>query len=351
MPRLRLYDIRMSRLNETVGRCQSDIFSLANYVNSAQRRLLMCREAGDEGWWGTFAEVQFTNVSRTNPYITCPREIARIEKLTVCRAPVMVQNQYYEYMDFGNGRMPQCCAESHCLPMGFTRNNAVTFSDLVNPPKFVRVYWSDPADVQAAKRAFVQGVDRNNNTVYTQDSLNRVQGEFVAGTSPFADTLYEYNALSGLQKDATQGPVHFYQVDPNTGEESLMLTMQPAETVAGYRRYYFNNLPLSCCAIPGNTSTTVQVTAIVKLELIPVVVDTDYLLLHNLEAIIEECQSLRYSEVDNEAAKKMAQEKHLQAVRLLQGELVHYLGKERPAVNFSPFGSARLERQLIGTMI
>ena len=107
MTRLRLYDCRNSRLPGLLGLCTADTFQIAGYVNTAQRRLLMCREAGDEGWWGTWAEVAFNVVSRNAPYITLPREIARIEKVDICKRPVPILNQFYEYLDFGNGRMPQ----------------------------------------------------------------------------------------------------------------------------------------------------------------------------------------------------------------------------------------------------
>lgn len=349
MPRLRLYDVRLSRLPELVGKCQGDVISIANYVNSAQRRLLMCRETGDEGWYGTWAEVAFNLVSRSNPYITCPREIARIERIDVCRRPVFIQNQFYEYLDFGNGRLPQFRQQDNlCLPQVYTRNNAVTFSDLVNPPKIIRCYTTSTADVQKAARVLIQGLDANGNVVYTQDNLNEVTGEFVALDTPFIDTAFQYSLLTGIQKDPTEGQVQIFQVDPSTGAQSLMLTMEPSELVAGYRRYYLNNLPLACCHPTSTTPQLLQITAIAKLDLVPVVTDTDYLLFHNLEAIIEECQSIRYSEIDNAASKQMAQEKHQQAVRLLQGELVHYLGKDKPAVNFKPWGWASLSRQNIG---
>lgn len=350
MPRLRLYDIRLSRLPELVGKCQGDVPSIANYVNSAQRRLVLGREAGDEGWYGSWSEVAFNLVSKTNPYITCPREIARLEKLDICGRPVWIQNQFYEYLDFGNGRMPKRRHDSNCLRTAYTRNNVLTFTDQSVFPAIIRVYATDPADVQAVKRVLIQGLDSNNTQVYTQDNLNQVMGEFVPLKTPFNDTLFQYNQITGIQKDQTLGSVQIFQVDPTTGTQTLLLTMEPSETVAGYRRYYLNGLPPSCCHTP-TTVVPLRVTAIAKMEIIPVQVDTDYLLLQNLEAIIEEAQSVRYSEIDSESAKKMANEKHVQAVRLLQGELVHYLGKTTAAVNFAPFGTARLERQKIGTML
>ena len=57
MKRLRLYDCRASRLPQTVGLCTDNVPGIAAFVNSAQRRLLMCKESCDEGWWGTWAEI------------------------------------------------------------------------------------------------------------------------------------------------------------------------------------------------------------------------------------------------------------------------------------------------------
>lgn len=344
MTRLRLYDCRYSRLPAVVGLCTADTVQIANWVNSAQRRLMLCREAGDEGWWGSWAEVAFNVLSRATPYITLPREIARIEKVDVCRHPVQVQNQFYEYLDYGNGRMPQLHRWNTGVQAAFARNNAPTFVDLHNAPQIIRVYASDPNDIGANRRVLIQGTDPTGNVVYSQDGFTQPQGIYVTLAAPFADAATQFSAISGIQKDVTSGPVQIFQVDPNTGDQVLLLTMEPSEQVANYRRYYFHNLPCNCCHSPQLGVLPLQVTAIVKLDLIPVVTDTDYCLIQNLEALIEECQSIRYSVIDNASAKQMAQEKHTQAVRLLQGELVHYLGKTTAAVNFAPFGTARLER-------
>lgn len=320
-------------------------------VNAAQRRLLMCREAGDEGWYGTWAEVAFSNVSCNNPYITCPREIARLEKMAVCRSPVPIHGQFYEYLDFGNGRMPNRFQAKYGYVQSYTRNSAATFRDLSPAPQIIRVYATDPADYNASRRVLIQGIDTSNSVVYTQDGFNQCVGVFVDVASPFSDAPMQFNAITGIQKDVTSGPIQIFQVDPTTGDQVLLLTMEPSEQVASYRRYYLNELPRNCCSSRTGTITSLQVTAIAKLELIPVTVDTDYLLIDNLEAITEECQSIRYSEIDKESAKKMAAERHAQAIRLLQGQLVHYYGKTNADVSFSPFGSARLSRQNIGTML
>jgi hypothetical protein len=229
-----------------------------------------------------------------------------------------------------------------------SRNNAVTFTDLSSPPQYIRVRITDATDV--GKRALIGGTDNNDAVIYTQDGLNKAVGVYVPFDTPFVTTTYQFDSISGIQKDVTNGDVQFYQVDPTSGDEILLLTMEPSETTASYRRYYLSALPRSCCP-PPNSTGSVSVVAICKLELVPVTYDTDYLLIQNLEALTEECQSIRYSEMDTPSAKQMAAERHAQAIRLMNGELNHYIGAEQPAIGFRPFGSATLQRQRIGQLL
>lgn len=330
-------------------------------VNTAQRRLIYAKEAGDEGWFGSFAEVQFNGLSRSTPYITLCRQIARIQAVNVCNSPMTPHNIYMEYLDFGNGRMPKtnaCLTDNNwCVPNVYSRNNAVTFVDLPSAGMYLRAYTTNNADIEAGRRIFFQGTDDTDTVIYSQEGVNQVQGVFATFESPFVQTATKFNSITGIQKDITAGDIQIFAVNATTGDETLLLTMEPGEQVAGYRRYYFHNLPTSCCAgsLPAddcaaNPSEPLQVKALVKLELVPVVYDTDYLLLHNLEAIIEEAQSIRLSEVDSAAAKQDSAFHHQMAVRLLNAELVHYYGKDSPAVNFAPFGSATLERLNISMM-
>lgn len=344
MQRLRLFDFRTSRLPEVIGACADDIPRIASAVNTAQRRLLYAKEAGEEGWWGTWAEMAYT-VSQSNPYITLPRDVARLETATICEQPIPVRNQFYEYLSFGNGRMPNGYHTCSGLLQSYTRNNVVTSYDLAGPKQFILVYPVTDEDV--GKRVLIQGTDEYNNKVYSRDVTNQVEGHFVTIALPFNTTPFSFNSITGIQKDVTAGRIVIAQIDAVTGIQQPLLTMEPGETTASYRRYYFHPLPNECC----QGSSTVTVRALVKRELIPVAYDTDYTLLQNMEAIIEEAASARYSVIDTLAAKQMAAERHAQAVALLNGELNHYLGKNSAAIEFAPFGSARLERRRIGALI
>jgi hypothetical protein len=212
------------------------------------------------------------------------------------------------------------------------------------------LYPSDQTDI--GKRVLLQGTDNNGNQIYSQDGFNQVSGIFVVLAQPFVDCPIQFNTITGIQKDITNGPVILNQADPVSGAEVQLSVMAGGEESLSYRRYYLDKLPCGCCPTPGaSDDTLVQVTGIAKMEPIPVVVDTDYMLLQNQEAIIEECQAVRYSTMDVLDAKTMASQHHTNAIRYLNGELGHYLGTQNPAVSFSPFGTARLERQGIGTMI
>lgn len=344
--RLRLRDFRLSRGPESVGTCDSNLAKCAEFVTAADQRLTLAPEAGDEGWWGSWARVRF-NVNPNDPFITLDRNMARLEKLTVCNRPTPIQNGFYEFLEFGNGTLPAQCPLTTCNPLQvYDRQTVVSFSDLVPPNKILRIRRTDIND--SNKRVLIQGKDSNGEPIYTLDGQTQTTGIYLELGDSFVDTPMEISEWTGAQKDQTFGRVKFYEVDSTSGIERLLLTMEPSEEMASYRRYYLSPLPSRCC---DPNETTIQVDAMVKLELVPVQVDTDYTLIQNLEALIAECESIRYSTMDSSEAKSLSRERHKQAISFLRGELAHYTGIETPSVGFAPFGSARLINQRIGTLV
>lgn len=335
-----LRDARISRIPEAIGTCRDDIATLVSTINEAQQRLITDELQPDEGWWGTWSVMLF-NLAQDYPYFTLPRGVARVTATNLCKKPVLLRNQFYEYLDFGNGIRPLGCCSSACENLGaWDRGQVITFLDIAPPNKILRVFLTDASDV--GKRVFISGKDAFGNIVYSQDGLNRVTGEFVEIVSPFADSTNQWTELSGIQKDITNGPVQFFEVDTVTGDDRLILQMEPGETVAAYRRYFINGLPQNCCG-----GTQIQVSALVKLDYVPVAVDTDYLIISNLSALKEECMAIRMQEMDSTEAKRGALAHHAAALRLLAGELDHQIGKERIAITVPIFGSDKLRRQVV----
>ena len=348
---LRLKDVRQSRIPEAIGACASDNGKLLEIVNEAQQRLVFA--GGETGWWGSWAKMVFNVAGMTDPYITLPYNVARLINLDVCRRPVRIQNEFYEFLEAGIGLQPptNCNGNTRhdCNVLEtYDRGMFPTFSDIVPPNKRLRFYITDAADI--GRRALVQGTDQNGTTIYSLDGVDEVTGIYVSFTQPFVDTPFDITTLTGLQKDFTVGQVKVFEVDTVTGVSRLILTMEPSEEVAGYRRYFLNGLPVNCCGTTPPAPQTTQVTAMAKLALIPVAVDPDYFVIQNLAALKEECQAVRFSEMDDSTSAGQSELHHRKAIKLLNGELIHHLGKERPAINFAPFGTAKLSYQRIGSL-
>lgn len=353
MARLTLAHCAASDIPEIIGACPRDIPAIANAVNRAQDRLIFAKESGDEGWHGSWAEMGF-NVLRCDPYIALGRYGARLMEVDVCGKPIQINNQFEEYLRFGNGRQLEravtgrtWCREARV----YARGMSPTYRDMT-PGHVIRIRAIDPLDTSGDKRVLIQGTNTSDHTVSSLDGAIRVQGIYLNVLSPFVDTPFPFNSITGIQKDATSGAIEFWDVDPVTAAERLILVMEGGELVAGYTRYYLKGLPLSCCHVTEICGqATVQVTAMVKLNVIPVVVPTDYLIIQCMEAIISECQSMRYAKQDLPASKSMSAAAHKDAVRYLNGELTHYYGTQTPAISVLPFGSAKLEHQGIGLLI
>jgi hypothetical protein len=265
----------------------------------------------------------------------------------VCKHPVAIQNEFEEFLEFGPGLQTPHSFPGRChLPQNYDRGLFPTFVDLTPPNKTLRVFVTDPAD--AGRRVLIQGLDNQGAIIFSQDGLTPTTGEYLTFEQPFVQFPMELSAITGIQKDVTVGVVKFYQVDLTTGDMVLLLTMEPSETVASYRRYFLQGLPINCCHNNPSLPHSVQVEAMAKLALIPVQSDPDWLLIQSLEALIAECQAVRFEGQDSPVADQKSALKHRSAIGFLNGQLTEKLGKSRPAVVFKPFGSATLRRAGIG---
>lgn len=335
---------RKSRIPVTLGSCAGDVPRLASYVNEAQQRLIYA--GGETGWWGGWYKTAF-NVTTTNPYIICGREIARVIDLTVCNNPVPIQNEFYEFLEAGIGTVPKSsCAEPCGILQTYERGQFPTMVDVPTTGTFkLRVYPTDDRDL--GKRVLFTMLDQNGRTVTNTDGTQPVvDGEYVVLTNPFEDTISGCSKILAIQKDITYRSVEIYAFNVDTGVETLLVSLAPGEERPTYRRYYINNLPSQCCGL-----STIQVLGMAKLEFIPVSTDTDFLTIGNIPALKEECEAIRFGEMDNANALQMAALKHRNAIKLLNEELTHYLGRARPAIVQPLFGTAKLEVRNVGSLI
>lgn len=349
--RTTISQVRQSRLPEEIGKCATDLTAICSYVNQATQQLI--NAGGESGFWGGWQKVVFP-VSRSNPYITLPRAFARAINMDVCRFPIRIQNEFYEFLEAGVGLKGFCNQRDWCGALeGCERGVCPTQVDVAPANQLLRVYLTDPRDI--TKRILIGPCqDQNGNSIYTQDGNNPVNGFYLSLSQLFTTSTFTVTSIGGIQKDITYGDVLLYQVDETTGTQVLLSRYAPDETTPAYRRYYINRLPCSCspvisggpCVAPASIPTTVAVTAMVKLEYIPVSKDTDFCIIGNIPALIAECKSIRYGSMDTVEAQQLKNSNHLYAIKLLNQELSHYLGRLQPAINFAPFGGAKLGRIL-----
>ena len=329
-----------------MGICQADP-QVATYANDSTERLMIDPMAPDEGWFGGTVTLNLNaTVHAHHAYVATPREICRLTVTSLCQEPVQIRNQFYEYLRFGPGRFPKHCQSGLCANglYAYERDNVFTLAPLLPTPQKVRIYPSDVRDV--GFRVLLQGKDQNRITVLTTDPSTGLSapGEYLGLSFPFVDSVNVWSSISGIQKDETYGPLQFFQVDPNTGTEAPLSSMEPTEGTASYRRYLVDGIPSQnlCCASPA---APLQMTAEGRLDFIPVVNETDYLLIQCVPALIEEAQSIRWSKTENGA--QLAGLHHARALALLNGQMDAYQGKSNVAIRVPIFGSARLRPQAI----
>lgn len=338
-----------------VGLCAADAPSLASLVNEAQLRLIQA--SGNEGFFGSYATMAF-NVDPNDPYVTTGREVARLESIDVCRSPIVINNPFGEYLQFGCGlqrQRPDCTgrinARCGCQDdvQAYDRGMVPMARD-ITPGNKLRIFMTNGAD--NGKSIFFESKDGNDKPIYTMHRGVQANGFFITldNMVPFIESPMTLNSVQGVLKDITVGAVQVYGVNPSTDSQTLLSIYAPSEQNPQYRRYFLNNLPSKCCDC-DSPNGTVQITAIAKLDFVPVAADTDFLLIGNIPALKEECMSIRYSEMDTANSKQMSMIHHKNAVRLLNQELIHFLGKDKPAVGYSPFGSSSLESVGVGVLI
>ena len=344
MSRSTFRDFRESRIPQAIGLCSADVPRLLQFCNAATLRLVQA--GGETGWWGGWYKTVF-NVESTG-MLTLPREVARVINLAACQTPMRIENQFYEFLEASIGPQTETntCTSGCCFPTAmYDRGTVPLMRDIDSTNQKLRIYLTDSRD--AGKRVLFKGIDQNLRTIHSLDGTVDVDGLFVTLAAPFVDTDSIYASVTGVIKDYTAGDVLVYQVDVTTGAQVLLSILAPNEQNPSYRRYELRNIPENCCGTAG----TAQVMGIAKLEYVPVFSDTDFLIVGNLEAMKHEVMSIWNEEKDSVEGAQKAAINHKHAIKLLQNELRHYLGTNRPAVVMPLWGTATLEKQSIGTLI
>jgi hypothetical protein len=337
---------------EDCGLCSGDIPGIAAYVNEAQQNLIMA--AGAQGWWWGWGKVTF-NVSVASPYITLPREFARLIGLDICCHPIRIQNEFYEFLPGGICKQDTLCNTWKAGMAGYDRGMYPTMVDLTDDgQQYLRVCITDQRDV--GKRILIKGLDQYGQHIYSTDAGNEVEGFYLEFEWPCVTSSFTVTKIEHVIKDQTYGDVILKQVKnlpsstgilsedgfeilgegggvilPEGGDETEVTLSRyaPDEYNPAYRRYYISKYPCGqCCVVNGQF----QVNGLAKVECRPVYRDTDWLVIGNMPALIEECIAIYLSRSHDANSQAMAELHHRKAIKRLRDEMRHYNGDQNPAV-------------------
>ena len=321
-----LGQLKSSTIPRSVGlaACSADFLQLAN---EAQTRI-----TSEGRWWGTTKRLR---VCVTQKCITWPSGVATVEGFNIAGVGVPLRNGWFEFQDnVRNVEIGSCdCFPQQLLDRGLTPQYRDTTAN-----SYIRIYPVTSQDDGA--EVLLQGLDQNGNPIRQTDGTEWYDGEKVTIASPFVDTvtIFQNPGLTGAQKPITKSYLKVFSVNSVTGEETQIATWGPSETAPLYRRSALVHLPIECgytdtgngCA-PGLVNCTNAIAdAIVRIEPVTMVVDTDWCAISNLAAMKAAMKALQKEDKNDYAG---ATREYQEAIRLLRADLAKYDPPERIQIN------------------
>ena len=195
------------------------------------------------------------------------------------------------------------------------------------------------------KKITIYGIDSNGQVIRSERSDGTFQdGVELTLAIPYVQTTFLVRRVDRIVKDLTDGPVHGYQFDGATLYD--LAHYEPAETSPSYRQSKI----VGGCNTAANTGGCCpsQITALVKLAFIPVQYDGDEVQIDNLDALAMAMQALNQNDnFDSQQSEVMM----ARAVKELNLELRQRLPIDQTVVNFAPYGTARLNRVMVGRLM
>lgn len=315
-------------ISRVLGVCESST-KVPTYVNEAQERLL---NRSDKPV-GSLAKMRIC--AGSSGCLTWPRQVRTIEAFAVCSTPGTIRSEWFEFIGFPNGIGLQ---DEDNMPgtMLLDRGTACAFDDVqatVAAPRKICVIADNIADV--GKKITLRYYDSNGNKKYTSIGGVVQEGEQLTIISPvpafpgnavFTSSNVMTGGLYHVVKETTQYPIRLYETSTVPAITKLLALYEPSETVPIYRRSFipgFQNMAACSGAEDVDCTENKMLTAYVKLQHVPVVVDNDPLVIGNLAALKLMVMAILREEQNRHDEAAVLEAK---AAREIDGELASYLG-------------------------
>ena len=314
-------------ISRVIGVCRTDS-RVAEMANEAQARML---NRGNKPV-GSLARYRFC--AGETACITWPRFIRTIEAFAVCSTPGVIRSNFFEFIGWPNGIGLQS-EENMPGTLLIDRDPSCAFDDVVATtaaPRQICLQATNVADV--GKTVTLRYIDSVGQKKYSSIGGVVQEGERLTLVTPnavfpansvFTTSNVSSAGLYHVVKEVTKYPVLMYETSIVPAITKLLSQYEPSEEVPIYRRSFVPGLPdMSACADATDDCTVnKQITALVKLQHVPVIVDNDPLVIGNLAALKLMVMAILREEQNrhDEAAKLEAK-----AEREIDGELSSYLG-------------------------
>jgi hypothetical protein len=337
-----------STLSRVEGVCSNNA-KVAALANEADARLLNRADTPV----GSIVESRWC-IGASN-CIVFPRQVRTVEAYSICNSPGSVRPPWFAYIGYPNGPGYVTKNSGLCNTL-IDKGTTCAFDDVVatvSAPRRIAAIASNVADV--GKKITLRYFDSTGQRVYTSIGGIVQEGEQLtlvdpaAGPFPSNAAVVSNNvATRGLYfvvKEVTQYPIYLYEYDPTpvVGPSSItkqLASYDPSEETPIYRRALIPGLTDWSACDSDNTDCTINksLTALVKLQHVPVVVDNDPLVIGNVAALKLMVMAIMREEQNRLEESAVLEQK---ARAELDGELSSYLGDGvRTALRVEPdFGA------------
>jgi hypothetical protein len=320
-------EFKASRATIVAGLC-ADSAAFNQLVNDATRRL-MRRGA----FYGTTQNIQ---VCVRNGCVTLPRYVGSILAVNVCGNPIASANNWFSFLRFDSRNHGSCGSDAALTTYG----TAPTYDDVAGTDKKVRLYIDVQADI--GKTLTLYGLDKNGQVIRTKNADgNWTDGTVLTAAIPFSSTTMDVQRIDRISKELSQGNFRLYEYSTVNDTLRDLAVYAPSETEPNYLRARVSPIRSGCGCLT-------QLKMIIKLAFIPVVSDSDLILIDNEDALKLMIQCIKAEEANNRSA---AREFEADAIRELNLELRDQYPDDTIPVSVNGFGSALPSRSGIGSIV
>ena len=318
----------------------SDAFR--SYLNKAVR-MLMTRG----NFWGT---VQLMRFCVYNECLTWPRQVGTVLAVSTCGQLVNVWNNWFQFTHLashGDIRNSGFSIDGFACRGNLNMENQGTTPVYFQVPCgnnfYVRSYPSVRADI--GKTITIFGIDSNGQVVRTKNAAGIWQeGVTIVNALPFVSTPMRFREVTRIVRDATSAPGRLFYYDPDNNVLRDCATYDPTDTAPDFR---FTKIPglmshRACCTCANGAR---QVSALVKLQFIPVENDNDLVLIGNLDAIGNMIQAIRKSDAGDSQGGEV--DKAI-AIKEMNLELRDRFPVQQTPISIVPAGAVGAFRNRIG---